>query len=134
MIVRKDQGTRIALQRQLDDDARVDVDAIDRTLRQHIEGDDAVVAIEPHGVKFFVQQPREAHTQETLRLPRTAETAAALQATQQNRLGPCDDRILASTTRGVRIGWQLLREQGWRIDIAAVIAAILRDGDVLVSG
>lgn len=32
-----------------------------------------------------------------------------------------------------RIGWQLLREQRWRIDIAAVIDAILRDGDALAS-
>ena len=33
-----------------------------------------------------------------------------------------------------RIGWQLLREQRWRIDIAAVIDAIIRDGDALASG
>jgi hypothetical protein len=33
-----------------------------------------------------------------------------------------------------RTGWQLLREQRWRIDIAAVIEAIILDGHALASG
>ena len=45
--------------------------------------------------------------------------------------------LVRSTHGGVlswhRIGWQLLREPRWRIDIRLGVKAIIRDGDALAS-
>jgi hypothetical protein len=39
----------------------------------------------------------------------------------------------ASALSWHRVGWQLLREQRWRVDICLGVRAIIRDGDALAS-
>lgn len=46
--------------------------------------------------------------------------------------------LVRSTRTGVlswhRIGWRLLREQRWRVDIRLTVEAIILDGDALAGG
>src|SRR5580658_7322445 len=88
MVVSHDDRGRIALQRQLDDLARMHARTVDRAAEQLLEVDEAVALVEIQAAKYFVLEVAELRGEKIAGRPRAGQGGSGAQRLRQ--LPPCD--------------------------------------------